>query len=127
MKKIIAISILVCFLLPSFSFAQKMPETMEEAGELGEKLFQEGEKQMPGIIEKMWKEDVLPVWQKMWNWLASHIGSKIMSWLNPEIAKRKENFQENFPGEKEEMKQEVKTQASSLWKDLWNKFKELIK
>ncbi|MBM3257946.1 MAG: hypothetical protein FJZ05_01890, partial [Candidatus Nealsonbacteria bacterium] len=70
MKKIIAISIIVCFLSPTFSFAQKIPETMEEAGEFGEKLFEEGEKQMPGMIEKMWKEDILPVWQKMGKWLA---------------------------------------------------------
>jgi len=123
MKRIIVTSILVCFLLPSFSFAQKMPETMEEAGQFGEKLFDESEKQMPGIVEKMWNEDVLPIWQKMWSWLSSYINSKIMSWLSPEVEKRKEIFQENFPEEKEEMKQEAKNEASSLW----NKFKELIK
>lgn len=127
MKKIIAILILACFLLPNFSFAQKIPETMEEAGEMGEKLLQEGEKQMPSIIEKIWKEEVLPVWQKIWNWFASRIGSKISSWLNPEIEKRKEIFQENFPTEKQEMEQEVKTEAASLWNKLWNKLKELIK
>jgi len=96
---------------------------MEEAGEFGEKLFEEGEKQMPGMIEKMWKEDILPVWQKMGKWLVQQINSRIMSWLNPEVEKRKEIFQENFPAEKEEMKQEAKKEASSLWQ----RFKELIK
>jgi len=127
MKKTIAILILTCFLFPVFSSAQKIPKTMEQAGEFGEKLLQEGEKQMPSIIEKIWKNEVLPVWQKIWDWIASRIGSKISSWLNPEIEKRKEIFQENFPIEKQEMEQEVKTEAASLWNKLWNKLKELIK
>ncbi len=123
MKNIIVISIIVCLLSPNFSFAQKIPETMEEAGEFGEKLFEESEEQMPGLIERMWNENILPIWQKMWNWLLSHFGSKIKNWLKPEVEKRKSFIKESFPGEKQEMQQETKSGASYLW----NKFKELIK
>ncbi|OGZ19094.1 MAG: hypothetical protein A2Z68_01695 [Candidatus Nealsonbacteria bacterium RBG_13_38_11] len=123
MKNIIAISIIVGLLLPSFSFAQTIPETTEEAKALGEKMLQEGEKQMPGLIEKMWNEEVFPIWQKMWRWLVSQINSRIVSWLHPEVEKRKEIFEENFPEEKEKMKEEAKTEAYSLWQ----KFKDLIK
>lgn len=123
MKNIILTSIIACLLLPNFAFAQNLPETTGEMKEFGQNMLQQTEERLPGMIQQMWKENVLPIWTKMWNWLVSHINAKIMSWLNPEIKKRKEIFQENFPGEKEKMQQEVKKEGSSLWQ----KFKELIK
>ena len=104
------------------ALAVSVPENQEEIKAFGEKALQAGENQLPGMIEKMWREEVVPVWQKMWDWLLSHLGSRVKSWLKPEVEKRKSFIEEDFPGEKQEMQQEAKSGASSLW----NKFKELI-
>lgn len=81
-------------------------------------------------IKKIFKDEVLPVWQKMWNWFRDNIWSRIENFMkdtNPlikeEIEKRKPVVQEEFQKEKEEMKQE----APKVGKSLWEKFKELIK
>jgi len=121
--------------LPSFSFAQNQPisppKTLEEAKEMGEKALETGQKELPGIIEKIWKEEVLPVWQKMYDWFKKNIWPKIESWFKKEvqprakeeIEKRKPLIEEEFKKEKEEMKEEV----PKVTKSLWEKFKELIK
>jgi len=137
---------MISFLLPNLSFAQAItqskkeiylfaaqeqptspPETMGEAKEMGEKALEIGEKELPGIIEKIWKEEVLPTWQNMWNWLKARIWSKIENWTRPEIEKRKQYFEEGFEREKEEVKEELKTEVPKVSKSLWEKFKELIR
>jgi len=128
MKKILIILILFGFLIPNFSFGQEqsqinLPETLEGAKKIGEKALEVGEKELPGIIEKIWKGEVLPIWQKMWNWFKAKIWTKIENWLKPEIEKRKQFFKEGLEQEKKEMKGELKTEVPS-W---WEKFKELIK
>jgi hypothetical protein len=134
-KKIMSILIILRILLPSFSFAQKEvispPETLEEAKKMGEKALETGQKELPGIIEKIWKEEVLPVWQKMYDWFKINIWPKIESWFKKEvqprakeeIEKRKPLIEEEFKKEKEEMKEEV----PKVTKSLWERFKELIK
>ena len=122
-------------ILPSFSLAQTQtttpPETLEEVKELGEKALKTSQKELPGILEKIWKEEVLPVWQKMYEWFKVNIWLKIESWLKrevqprtkEEIEKRKPLIKEEFKKEKEEMKEEV----PEVTKSLWERFKELIK
>jgi len=132
---IINVLLIFCLILPSFSFAQNQPisppKTLEEAKEMGEKALETGQKELPGIIEKIWKEEVLPVWQKMYDWFKKNIWPKIESWFKKEvqprakeeIEKRKPLIEEEFKKEKEEMKEEV----PKVTKSLWEKFKELIK
>jgi hypothetical protein len=137
MNKVIAILILAGLLLPSFSFAQeqvppiKAPETIEEVKEMGEKALEVGEKELPGIIERIWKEEVLPIWQKMYDWFKTNIWPKIQGWfkkeVTPEIEKRKPLIKEEFQKEKKEMKESAKTELPKVSKSLWEKFKELIK
>ncbi|PIV44873.1 MAG: hypothetical protein COS25_02895 [Candidatus Nealsonbacteria bacterium CG02_land_8_20_14_3_00_37_10] len=150
-KKILSTLILFCFLAPLFGlinpsilkssglkgsprvvFAQSEnqinpPENIEEVKAVGEKALGVGEKELPGIIEKIWKEEVLPIWQKMWDWVKANIWSRIESWIKPEIEKRKQFFEEGFGREKEEMKEELKTEVPKVSKSLWEKFRELIK
>lgn len=117
-------------ILPGFYFAQddiSMPENLEEAKQIGERALEVGEKEMPGIIQAIWKEEVVPVWQKMWEWTKKHIWIKIENWIRPEVEKRKEIFDEGFEREKEEMKEEIKKEVPKVGKSLWEKFKELIK
>jgi len=138
MKKIIVISIICGILLPSFSFAQfqsfQTPETLEEAKEMGEKALETTQEKLPGILEKIWKEDVLPVWEKMYEkwsewWDSStqpwfqNIWEKIATLFGKEIEKRKPIIEEEFKKEKEEVKEEL----PEVTKSLWEKLKELTR
>lgn len=115
-------------LLPSFSFAQasNLPETPEEAVQLGEKTLEAGEKEIPVIIKSIWKEQILPIWMKMFNWFKANIWPKIYSWfqkvIGPEIDKRKPLIGEEIEKETEEVKEELPV----IGKSLWEKFKEII-
>ena len=134
-KKLIVISIIFGLWSPSFSFAQSQsfqtPETLEEAKEMGEKALGTTQEKLPGILEKIWKEDVLPIWQKMYNWFLANIWPKIESWFKREVEprvkeeaeKRKPIIEEEFKKEKKEVKEEL----PGVTKSLWEKFKELIK
>ncbi|MDI6602859.1 MAG: hypothetical protein QME57_01925 [Patescibacteria group bacterium] len=146
----ILINILVIFglLLPSFSFAPtpnlvwgfaqqpliKAPETLEEAKEMGEKILEVTKKELPGILERIWREEVLPIWQKLWNffkklwnfyvWPAiKKLWQKIATPFKKEIERRKPIIEKEFKKEK----QELKTEVPKVGKSLWEKFKELIK
>jgi len=132
MKKTLAILILLSIAIPNFSFGQEeprvsIPEKMEEAKEIGERAWQTGKEELPGIVQKIWTKDVLPFWQKLWYWFKIKIWDKVGNWLAGEYQKRKEFFKESFgeelKQEKEEMKEELKIEVPSLWQ----KFKELIK
>jgi len=105
----------------------KMPETIEEAKELGKKALEVGEKELPGIIAKTWQEKILPVWQKMWHWFKTNIWSRVENWLRSEIEKRKEILKEGLEAEKKEIKEELKTEVPKTGQSWWEKFKELIK
>jgi len=134
-KNIINVLLILGLILPSFSFAQNQPisppKTLEEAKEMGEKALETGQKELPGIIEKIWKEEVLPVWQKMYDWFKKNIWPKIESWFKKEvqprakeeIEKRKPLIEEEFKKEKGELKEEL----PGVTKSLWERFKELIK
>jgi len=134
-SKIIPILIIAGVLLPSFSFAQnqelKQPETFEEVQEIGERAVEIGKRELPGILEQTWKEEILPIWQKMYDWFKTNIWPKIENWFKKEVEprvkeeaeKRKPIIEEEFKKEKEEMKEEV----PEVTKSLWEKFKELIK
>ncbi len=132
MKKTLAILILLGIMIPNFSLGQEqpqasIPEKMEEAKEIGEQAWQLGIRKLPGTVWKIWAENVLPFWQKLWHWFKIKIWDKIGNWLAGEYQKRKEFFKESFgeelKQEKEEMKEELKIEVPSLWQ----KFKELIK
>jgi len=134
-KKLIPIIVIFGLLLPSFSFAQnqaiEQPETLEEAKEMGKKALEVSKKELPGILEKIWEEDVLPIWEKMYNWFLINIWPEIEGWfkkeveprVKEEVEKRKPIIEEEFKKEKEEAKEEL----PEVTKSLWEKFKELIK
>jgi len=128
------ILIIIGLISPSLAFLQVQqispPETLEEAKERGEKALESTEKELPGILEGIWKEDVLPFWQKMYGWFKAHVWPKIEGWfkrirapIQEEIEKRKPIIKEEFQIEKEELKEE----APKVGKTLWEKFKELIR
>jgi len=141
-KKIIPILIMFCLLLPIFSFAQESkietPETFEEVKGIGNKALEIAQKKIPETLEKIWKEEVLPLWQKMGNWMKNFWNSYIGPWLESiwqkiksifgqEIEKRKPIIEEEFKKEKEEIKEEIKKELPKVGKSLWERFKDLIR
>ena len=128
-RKTITILILFSFLLPQVVFSQegtpkiKAPEDLEEVKELGQKALEIGEKELPGILEKIWNEQVLPMWQKMWDWFEVNVWARIWPIAEEEIEKRKPLLEQEFEKEKEELKEEI----PEISKSLWEKFKEIIK
>jgi len=136
MQKILSTLILFCLLAPLFVFAQSEnqitpPANIEEVKEVGEKALTIGEKELPGIIQKIWKEEVVPLWLKMYGWFKSRYGDRINNWfqetIKPELDKRKPKVEEEFKKESGEMKTEVKQELPKIGQSLWEKFKELIK
>jgi len=101
----------------------KTPETIEDVQQLGSKALEVGEKELPGILQKIWQEEVLPIWQKMYDWFKANVWPKIESWIKPEIEKRKPLLEKEFEKEKEEVKKEL----PEVSKSLWEKFRDLIK
>jgi len=130
MKKIISILILSMIMLPSFSYGQEPqvtpPETLDEARQIGEKALEIGQKELPGLLQRIWQEEVMPIWQKMFDWFKANCWPKIENWfkkiIQPEIDKRKPLIEEEFQKEKEEVKSELPKVGQSLWE----KFKALI-
>jgi hypothetical protein len=124
-KKGIGILLLISFaLLPNVSLAQDslQPETADQAKELGQKALEAGQKELPGIVEKIWKEEVLPIWQKMYDWFLANVWAKVWPYAEKEIEKRKPAVEEEFHKETEELKEE----APDLGKSIWQRFLDLI-
>lgn len=126
-KNIIGFLLVLGLILPGFGFAQETsniqpPETLEEAKQMGKKALEVTKKELPGILEKIWKEEVLPLWQRMYDWFKENIWSRIVPRAKEEIEKRKSVIEKEFKKEKEELKQEV----PKVGKSLWERFKELI-
>ena len=130
---------MISLVLPTFILAQeapqmKPPETIEEVKAIGERFLEKCGELLPGILEQLWREGVLPVWRKMYQiwsnfwdntlqpWLRS-IWQKIQLMMGQEIEKRKPQVEQEFEKEKEELK----TEAPEVGKTLWERFKELIK
>ncbi|MDD5144828.1 MAG: hypothetical protein PHW72_01770 [Candidatus Pacebacteria bacterium] len=128
MKKILSIAILSGLLFSNISLAQLTPpDTVEESKEIIEKGIDLSIKELPQNIMRIFKEEALPVWTKMYTWFYERLGKKIVAWFNkeisPEIKKREPQFKEEFAKEKEEMREDLPQAGKSLWE----KFRELIK
>jgi len=126
--KIISFLLIFGLFSPFFSFAQEKPitppETLEKAKEIG-KGFPE---RIAETLERVWREEVLPLWQKIYNWLKKTLWDPYISpFFKREIEKRKPIIEEEFQKEKKEIKEEVKTELPKAGKSLWERFKELIR
>ena len=134
-----------CLVFPILIFAQKNimgpPEDLEEMKEMGESFKEEAEEKALGIFSRIWKEEVIPVWQKMWNcfdnwWsnsftpfikgvfgkISDFFTGKIRPSVEEEFEKRKSIVEDEFQKEKEELRKE----APETGRSLWEKFKDII-
>ena len=109
------------------------PETIEDAKEFGKQL---GE-QLPDEIEKVFDNEVVPIWEKMWakveeiweqyiiRWIDGIIAS-LVGLVGREIEKRGPEIQAEFEKEKEEIKEELRNEAKDASIGLWERFKSLL-
>lgn len=133
-KKVIAILILAGFVLPNFSLAQNIndlqPENAQQAKELGQKVLDTGKKELPSLIKNIWQEQVLPIWQKMWNWLKINLWDPyIKPFFQKEINKRKPGLKGELQKETQVMAESTKTEVPKAVKSIssfWEKLKELF-
>lgn len=120
--------IILCLVLPYFSFAGEMPvipapKTFEEA----KKMAEQAEKELPEIMKELYRQEALPIWQKTYYWLKVNVWFRIQAWLKPEFEKRKQFLKERFQKEKKEIKEEIKTEVPKAGKSFWEKIKALIR
>lgn len=73
-----------CFLISNKAVAEiNQPKTLEESKNFIAKAIDILVKEMPGKISEIWRNQVLPIWQKMWDWFSNfwkkNLGDKIGS------------------------------------------------
>lgn len=115
----------------------EIPENTEEAQSFLSDIWNKMKNIIPGEMEKAWKQEVLPMWEKMMNvwskwwdnsiqpWL-ENIWDKMMSLLGKEVEKRKPYIEEEFQKEKDELIQETDQRMPEQGRSLWERFKALI-
>ena len=119
-SKYLIFFIIIGILTSNFAFAQKAPETLDEAREVGEKVIEEA----PDAFKESFNE-AKPIWNQCWDWIkkwAKFIWDKIYFLLNKEVEQRKPTVGEEFKKETQEIKDEITKEAPSLWQ----RFKDLI-
>lgn len=133
--KILTILLISGLVFANLSLAQQdgfqAPENLEEIQEIGEQAYEKGKQELPGILERIWQQSVLPVWKKMYDWFMINVWPKIEGFfkrevrprVEQEVEKRKPIIEEEFEKEKQEMKEEL----PKVSKSIWEKFKELWK
>jgi len=133
---LLIVLILCCVLVDFFCFCVafaniqtpqvKAPKNFEEAKSLGERFL----RGMPFVIknaflemgdwlEKLWECYIFPFIEYIWQ--------RVVVFLNTKIEEKKPEIREEFRKEKEELKEELKQELPEKGKNLWEKFKEIIK
>jgi predicted RNA-binding protein Jag len=113
MKKLIFIFLI--FSLVSFFPLKILAAKEAEGGELLEKILIE--------IKEKWKEEVLPIYKKMWNWFKENIWAKIQPLLKAEYEKKKPEVKEEF----KKKTKEIKKEAPQFLEKIWEKFSSLFR
>jgi hypothetical protein len=127
-KNTLLILLLTLLLLPNFSFLQaenkiEPPETLEAAGQLGKEMVQKTGEKLPGILERIWTEEAMPVWNKMWGWSKELWQKTVWPWIKSFFEKKvKPSLKEELEKEKEEIKKE----APEIGRSLWERLKDLL-
>lgn len=130
-----AVALVLLFsLLPSLGFAQQgleAPKTIEGAKTFGLGILN----QLPSKMSEAFHNQVLPIWEKIFTWVASRLTTlwqntakdwiqgwidRIKELLGQEIEARKPGVQQSFEEEKQQIKEDIEELS------LWERFKSLI-
>ncbi|MCD6550337.1 hypothetical protein J7K24_02210 [bacterium] len=136
-KNFIVGLIIISFFLPCLSFATttiKQPENIQEAQSFFSKAIQKLTKELPSAIKKLFQEQIIPIWTKMWNWTKnlwenrlrpflynlwySNLKAKIKGFIentrnffqekfHSKIKPKEQEIQQEFIKEKKEMEEDV--------------------
>lgn len=121
-------------IMPNFSFAQEefgaaMPQTMGEAKTFINTILDK----LPEAVMRVWKEEALPVWGKIWQEINPQIDiwrQKLFQLIGGEIEKNKPAIEEELQKQKKELEEAAKREllktGESFWGGLWEKFKTIL-
>lgn len=155
MSKILIMLLLISFLLPNFCFAQEpppieAPETIEEGKNMALRAAEKIIKLMPGIVIDTWRNDVVPLWARMWQWFKNFwksyavktfdyiwylkikpsvkslfykIEDGFLEFLGKEVKERRPIIEQEIEKEKQELKEEFPRDTETFWE----RFKDLLK
>ena len=79
---------------------------------------------LPALIKGIFEENVLPIWNRMYEWFKENIWEKIKPLTTEEIERRKEIAEEEARKEKEELLAEIG--EISIKNDIWEKVKDFL-
>jgi hypothetical protein len=135
--KIIKISVIsllfLSLMVPVFHSVKadvELPETVDEAKEMGNRTVEAIENELPSLIKSTWQNEVWPIWKSAYQWFLDHVwnnwlGSKVSNlWesakriFTNEVEERTPNVEQEFKTEKEEIKTETPTVLKSLWEKI---------
>ena len=77
-----------------------------------------------GLIKEIFKEKVLPMWNKMYEWFKENVWEKIKPLTEAEIERRKQIAEEESQAEKDEIIEEIG--EISIKNDVWDKIKTFL-
>jgi hypothetical protein len=134
-KKSVFLLIITLFILVNISSAQpvenlKQPENLKEAEEMQKQIFEVGKRNLPEEIKRLWKEEVVPVWQTMYDWFERNIWIKIFKKeIQPRVEEEAERrgviIEEEFEKEKKELKENIREELPQIQKSFWLRLLEL--
>ena len=116
----------------------QVPDTIDEAKEgvlnIGDKVIAA----IPGVVMGIWKNEVVPAWNAVWNWAKEEVWekrvkpaletflNKVKELLGREIEKRKPLIEQELEQEKQELEEDIKTYGKNAGKGLWERFQALF-
>jgi hypothetical protein len=111
MKKIIFFILIFALIFPLSSFAEneKIKSWVEE---------------IIIFIKDKFKNDVFPVFKKMWEWFKANIWEKITLLFKKEIEKRGPEARKEFKRKTEKMKKEIPQILEKIWVKILSLFKK---
>lgn len=133
-RKNFSIILLLFLVLPVFSFAAEIPDTVdqavEESREVGGKILDE----LPQAVKSLSDQEVLPVWKKMFEGAVSfwekNIASKfdnVWQKIMGKVDEKKPELKQELEKEKQEIKDDLKGGAAKAGKSLLKRFLDLFR
>ena len=154
-SKALLILSLVSLVLPNFCIAQQsapieVPKTIEEGKNVVIKAAEKIIELLPEIIKRTWREDVIPLWEKMWQWFkdfwrsyatktfnyvwysnlkpiikssVQKVGDSFMRFVGKEVDEKRSVIEEEFEKEKKEIRESLPQDTETIWQ----RFKDLFK
>ena len=111
-RKALIVLLIFSLILPSFSFAQEAPQTLDEAKAIRLNILRD----LPGAVKRIWNEEgqaiMLKTWQKVKELFITYIWPQVA----PSWEKKKPALEQEFKKERQEMQN-----------DLWDMLKKYLR